>query len=70
MKFLASEVVLMASEEVKRKSIGITQQTKDSLDSIKHTGQSYDGLVQELVKFWHDKKGESWTRKKKLGQGR
>jgi len=27
-------------------------------------GQSYDGLLQELLKFWREKEGEYWTRRK------
>lgn len=33
-------------------SIAVTTKTKDALKSIKHPGQSYDGLLQELIKFW------------------
>ncbi|GAI54920.1 unnamed protein product, partial [marine sediment metagenome] len=29
---------------------------KDLLSSIKHTGQSYDGLIQDLVKYWKEGK--------------
>jgi len=47
-----------------RSSLSVSRKTKDSLDSIKHSGQSYDGLIQELVKFWKDKKGESWSRRR------
>lgn len=39
-----------------RASINVSRQTKNALDSIKHQGQSYDGLLQELVKFWEEKK--------------
>ena len=39
-----------------RTSIGISRQTKDMLDSIKHPGQSYQGLIQELIKAWEEKK--------------
>ena len=63
MKFLAGEVVLVAGNEVERKSISITQKTKDGLDAIKHVGQSYYGLIQEVVKFWQEKKGEHRTRR-------
>jgi len=35
--------------------IGVSRRTKDDLDSIKHLGQSYDGLIRELIRFW--KKG-------------
>ena len=45
------------NDKKKRKSIGISQQTKDVLDSIKHPGQSYEGLIQELVRFWKKEHG-------------
>ena len=47
-----------------RSSISILSQTKDELDSIKHAGQSYDGLIQELVKFWKEKKKEYEARRR------
>jgi len=48
--------------QVKRNTtIAISQQTKGALDSIKHPGQSYDGLIQELVKFWREKRSEYRT---------
>lgn len=53
----------MTGNEGKRESISISQQTKDALDSIKHTGQSYNGLLQELVKFWKEKKGSTGEEK-------
>ena len=44
-------------------SISGEEQPKKALDSIKHAGQSYDGLIQELVKFWKEKnKKEHETR--------
>jgi len=36
----------------KRASLNITKEVKEKLDEVKHTGQSYDGLIQELVKHW------------------
>jgi hypothetical protein len=36
----------------KRVTVSISGETKEFLDSIKHTGQSYNGLIQELVRFW------------------
>lgn len=54
----------MASQEVRRKCISVSQQTKDDLDFIKNTGQSYNGLLQDLVKFWQEKKGQQWLEKK------
>jgi len=39
-------------EENKRVSLSISRETKVMLDSIKHTGQSYNGLLQELVTLW------------------
>jgi len=39
----------------KRSSISISQSTKASMDSVKHAGQSYDGVIRELIKFWKSK---------------
>jgi len=36
----------------KRVSVSISQETKGLLDSIKHRGQSYDGLLHELAMRW------------------
>ena len=43
----------------KRSSLSLPQTTKDGLDSLKHSGQSYDGLIKELVEFRkeHEKEG-------------
>jgi len=48
----------------RRPCIAVKQQTKDGLDSIKHPGQSYDGVIQDLLEFWKQKKREYWTRRK------
>ena len=39
----------MKGKEKKRVSLSVSRETKAMLDSIKHTGQSYNGLLQELV---------------------
>jgi len=39
-------------EENRRVSLSISRETKAMLDSVKHTGQSYNGLLQELVTLW------------------
>lgn len=36
----------------KRVSVSVSQETKGLLDSIKHRGQSYDGLLHELAMRW------------------
>lgn len=36
----------------KRASVSISRKTKESLDSIKRPGQSYDGIIRELVNCW------------------
>ncbi|MBA7507872.1 hypothetical protein ES706_06601 [subsurface metagenome] len=36
----------------KRLIVNVSAETKSFLDSIKRPGQSYDDLIQELVKFW------------------
>ena len=48
----------------RQRCIAVKQQTKDGLDSIKHPGQSYDGVIQDLLEFWKQKKREYWTRRK------
>ena len=48
--------VSMNAEARRRYSLNISKQTKDLLSSIKHTGQSYDGLIQDLVKHWKERK--------------
>ncbi len=50
--------------ESKRLTISVSERTKQDLDAIKHPGQSYDGLLRELVKFWKEKKGEYWTQRR------
>ena len=52
---MLEKVEVANSQNRERSSINISRRTKDDLDSIKHSGQSYDGLIQELVKFWKDK---------------
>lgn len=45
--------VLGANMETrKRASVSISRETKGFLDSIKRPGQSYDGVIQELVMRW------------------
>ena len=39
----------------KRASVSISKETRELLDSIKHTGQSYDGLIRELAMHWKKK---------------
>ncbi len=47
----------------RRSCIAVRQQTKDGLDSVKHPGQSYDGVIQDLLQFWKQKKREYSRRK-------
>ena len=55
----------MAAKEVKRPNISLSHQTKNRLDMIKHRGQSYDGLIQDLINSWREKKGGSEGERKK-----
>jgi len=48
----------------RRSCIAVRQQTKDDLDSIKHPGQSYDGVIQDLIRFWNEKRRDYWSRRK------
>ena len=36
----------------RRSTIALSTEIKERLDEIKHPGQSYDGLIRELVDFW------------------
>ncbi len=36
----------------KRASVSISKETKGFLDSIKRPGQSYDGVIREMVTHW------------------
>jgi len=42
--------------------------TKQLLDSIKHTGQSYNGLIQELVPLWEKEHGVERPSAEQRGQ--
>lgn len=42
----------MQTKEKKRVTLSISRETKAVLDSVKHPGQSYNGLLQELVTSW------------------
>ncbi len=41
----------MKGKDKKRLSLSISREAKAMLDSVKHTGQSYNGL---LVTFWKE----------------
>lgn len=46
--------------------VGILQRTKDALDSIKHPGQTYDGVIQELIGLWESERGAEETGQRHL----
>ena len=46
----------MKTKSKKRVTVSISKETKEFLDSIKHTGQSYEGLIRELTLCWQKKK--------------
>ena len=49
----------------KRSSISISQEAKSELDTVKSLGQSYDGIIRELIKFWTVKNKEYWMRRQR-----
>jgi hypothetical protein len=49
----------VVTDKAKRASISISLSTKSCLDSVKHPGQSYDGLIQELINVWEEKKRDT-----------
>ncbi|MFH0769002.1 MAG: hypothetical protein V1932_05500 [Chloroflexota bacterium] len=44
------------SKSKKRGTLSISREAKVMLDSIKHPGQSYSGLIEEIVSFWKKEK--------------
>lgn len=56
MASIGTEVAVVSNQAKGRTSIGVSRQTRDNLNSIRHTGQSYSGLIQELVEFWKAKR--------------
>jgi len=52
-------IVTMAGETPRKqdKSIRLKAKTIERLDKIKHQGQSYDGIVTELLDFYEKKEG-------------
>lgn len=38
----------------KRSQLNVRKDTKDALDSIKHPGQCYDGIIRELVRLYQE----------------
>ena len=55
--FAVEKEVEVTSNKAKRTTISISRASKDGLDSVKHPGQSYDGLIQELVRLWQKEHG-------------
>jgi len=47
----------VTGDKAKRTTISISRETKGVLDSVKHPGQSYGGLIQELVRLWQKEHG-------------
>jgi len=60
----------MDKDERTRVTIAIFQETKGGLDFIRRPGQSYDGVIQELIELW---KRQLWETKRpssvEVGQG-
>jgi len=48
-----------------RTTINISRELKAELDSMKHPGQSYNGIIWELIRFWKEKGAGT----KKTGKG-
>ena len=44
----------IAGEFIEEASVSISKDTKGFLDSIKRPGQSYDGVIRELVMCWEN----------------
>ena len=54
-----------------RATINISLEAKAQLDAVKSPGQSYDGIIREVVKFWGEERSEYWNRRnEKKTQGK
>ncbi len=42
-----------------RATVNISLEAKSQLDTVRSLGQSYDGIIKELVKFWKSKKSSN-----------
>lgn len=51
-------------------SIGLSLEAKAELDTVKAPGQSYDGVIRELVEFWKDIRRIIGSREEEKGQGK
>ncbi|KKN86969.1 hypothetical protein LCGC14_0262380 [marine sediment metagenome] len=47
-----------------RAGLNITLEAKLELDSVKSHGQSYGGIIQELVKFYKERSKDYWPRRR------
>jgi len=47
-----------------RAVLNISLEVKSELDTIKASGQSYNGVIRDLVKFWKEERGQYWTRRR------
>ncbi len=47
-----------------RATVNISLEAKSQLDAVKSAGQSYDGIIRELVEFWQERRSEYWSRGK------
>jgi len=47
----------------KRATLNVSLEAKGELDTVRSPGQSYDGVIRELVKFCKEKNKEYWTRR-------
>ncbi len=48
----------------KRATLNISLETKSELATVKSPGQSYDGIIRELVKSLKEKNKEQWARRR------
>jgi hypothetical protein len=39
-------------DKKRRVNINISKEVKIKMDEVKHTGQSYDGFIQEMLAHW------------------
>ena len=59
-------ITTIAKRSLRERLVPLSPEKLKAVEAALHfaLGQSYDGLIQELVQFWRDKKGEYWIRRR------
>jgi len=48
-------VRVVSSDGKQRANLSVSQEVRAMLDYTRHPGQSYDGIIRELLAYWHSR---------------